>query len=168
MVKCFKIHFFYPDGGPPESGEQLIDGLSEKWLKICNDLLEHYGPVINHNMGSTLSHFDIRMGGPIGTLLVNGNTCFEFAISLGQISKQDRATTNHFKNILLKTREITSTPISESALNIVEMANNYSTLLLFDSVNTEVNENDKEALIDLGVHLAGAYFQYCELPGNNG
>jgi len=161
MQDTFALHIFYPDGGPPESAEKRISELSPKWLSICADLLAHHGPVMNHNMGGTLSHLDIRMGGPTVHLLAFGHLCHQLAISRGSGSEQDRAAVSQFKILLEKIAEIAGRVVDRAAIAVLDEAPCAQSVLVFDMCQPAVDENQKHALVDLGVHLAGAYYQYC-------
>jgi hypothetical protein len=160
MQDTFAIHIFYPDGDPPESGEKKISELSPKWLGICADLLAHYGPVMTHNMGSTLSHLAIKMGGPTVHLLAYDHVCYQLAISRGSGSKQDRAAVSQFRILLEKAVEIAGKTVDPAAIAVLDAAPGTPSVLIFDMCQPAVDEPQKHALADLGVHLAGAYYQY--------
>ncbi len=161
MMKSYKTHIFYPDGRVPESGTQDISALSAKWLRVCAELLNHYGPVMDHNMGSTLSHFTIRMGGPIGELLIHGMTCFKFAISIGTGSEQDRATVNHFMDSFSRLCEACKATPEDKAVALIGQAADHTTCLFLDLCNPKIDPDQKGAMFQLGNHMAGAYIQYC-------
>ncbi len=160
MQDTFALHIFYPDGGPPDSAEKKISELSPKWLGICADLLAHYGPVMNHNMGNALSHFDVRMGGPTVHLLAFEHLCYQVAISRGSGSEQDRAAVSQFKTLLEKAVEIAGKVVDRAVIAVLDEASCTQSALVFDMCQPAVDENQKHALADLGVHLAGAYYQY--------
>jgi len=162
MTKSFAIHIFYPDGDSPESGKQKMKSLSKRWLTVCSDMLSHYGPVMDHNMGSTLSHFDIKMDGPVGQLSAYGYKCFDFAISLGANSDQDRAAAQYFRNLLQQVVDAAGVSLRGDTVAVLDEAPSHPGLLLFDGGTPEVDDDQKGALMQLGFHLAGAYFQYCE------
>ena len=160
MHETFAIHIFYPDGGPPESAEKKISELSPKWLGVCADLLAHYGPVMNHNMGGTLPHFDIRMGGPTVHLMAHKHLCYQLAISRGSGSEQDRAAVSQLEVLLEKAVEIAGKAVDRAAIAVLDEAPCTPSVLIFDMCERAVDEDQKHALAELGVHLAGAYYQY--------
>src|SRR4051794_3598729 len=102
MRDKFTTHIFYADGGSPESGDRRLSDLSPRWLAIFDDLLTRHGPVMRHNMGSTLSHFDVVMAGPAVELLAFGKICFRLAISLGTASEQDQASVSQFREVWIR------------------------------------------------------------------
>jgi hypothetical protein len=156
----FAIHVFYADGGPPESGERRISELAPKWIGICDDLLAHHGPVMRHNMGSTLSHFDIVMAGPMLELLAFGQACFRLAISLGTGSEQDQATVLEFCKIWSRLVESAGNKVNPVATGILDQAATKQSVLVLDTAQP-ADKADKLALAQLGQHLAAAYFKWC-------
>lgn len=158
----FAIHVFYPDGGAPESGVQTPEQLSDKWLTLCSTLINKSGPVMSRNMGGTLSHFDVEMAGPIGQLLVLGHRCFYFAISRGTNSNQDQTAITHFRSIAENVIQTVGNRVTESASSVLTDAVEFPCLLLLDTCQAEVVDDQKSALAQLGIHLAAAYFQYCK------
>jgi len=117
---------------------------------------------MNHNMGSTLSHFSIQMGGPSVRLLLHDQVCFYLAISLGIDSTQDRASINAFCDILEKATSTAGTNIQDGATAVLSQASSKRCLLVLDALLSDVADDQKTALIQLGYHLAGAYFTYCD------
>src|SRR5439155_5915840 len=91
-------------------------------MSICDDLLASYGPVMKHNMGSTLAHFDIAMAGPMVELLAYGQTCFRLGISLGTNSEQDRATILHFREIWTRLVENAGNMADPAAMRTLDQA----------------------------------------------
>ena len=161
MREVFTVHIFYPDGDPPDSGERRISDLSQKWMGICSGLLTHYGPVMKHNMGSTLAHFDIAMAGPIVELLAFDQMCFRLAISLGSSSEQDRATVLQFREIWTRLVESAGKTVEPAAMRILDQAATEQSVLVLDTCLPAVDDDQKVALAQLGEHLAGAYIKYC-------
>jgi len=161
MREGFTVHIFYPDGDPPESGERRIGNLSPKWLGICSELLTYYGPVMKHNMGSTLAHVDIAMAGPVVELLAFDQVCFRLAISLGTSSEQDRATVLQFREIWTRLVESAGNAVDPAAMRILDQAATKPSVLVLDACQPAVDDDQKVALAQLGEHLAGAYIKYC-------
>ncbi len=159
--KKFAVHLFFPDGEAPVSSQWAFKDLSERWLTVCSDLLNEAGPVINRNMGNTLSHFDVKMGGPMGELLAFRHLCFIFAISLGEDSEQDKATVEHFEKTLQTTADAGGQNLCDQVRHVIQNAASTPTFLVLDMVAVEVSDDQKEALLQLGTHLAGAYLRYC-------
>jgi hypothetical protein len=162
VVERFLIKVFYPDGGPPESGTQEITDLSGQWMSVCSDFLEYHGPVMTHNMGGTLSHFDIHMGGPVGQLYAYGRPCFEFAISRGTEWGQDQGAVDHFVAIIQSAESESEQTVTYDVVSSAREAALFPTLLIFDRCDPEVPDEQKGALMQLGYHLAGAYLKYIE------
>jgi len=161
----FAVRIFYADGGPPESGERRISDLSPKWMAICDDLLAGYGPVMKHNMGSTLSHFDIAMAGPMVELLAFGQTCFRLAISLGSGSEQDRATVSQFRGLWTGLVQSAGNTVDTAAMRLLDGAATERCVLVLDACQP-ADDGQKLALAQLGEHLAAAYFKYCAASGS--
>jgi hypothetical protein len=161
--EVFAIHVFYADGGPPKSGERRISDLSPKWIGICDDLLRYHGPVMRHNMGSSLSHFDM-MGGPVVELLSFGQTCFRLAISLGTGSEQDRAAVSQFRGIWTRLVESGGAVVDLAAIRVLDSAATEQCVLVLDWAQP-VDGDEQAALAQLGQHLAGSYFKYCAASG---
>jgi hypothetical protein len=166
----FAIHIYFPDGEPPETGSMSLETLSPKWLGICRDLLEQHGPVMNHNMGSTLSHIAIRMGGPVGQLVCHGHPAFYFAVSLGSGSDQDKAALAHFEDLYVKACEFAQSAIKEESLAVLRGSSAAPSLLILDASDPELSDEDGGMLGELANHLAGAYLLYCggERPDHPG
>ena len=166
MIAAFGIHFFYPDGEPPESGVQRFDTLSEKWLSICRDVFKLNGPVFTHNMGNSLSHFDIEFAGPICKLKINGRTCFELAITSGVAAQQDIATIDYFRTTLGRYVCLSGSELSDSASAKIKSAVANPSVLVIDHLVNDIEDEQKHALIELGYHFVGAYYEY--LTHNDG
>ena len=160
MIDRFNIHVFYPDGGPPETGLQTTGDLSDRWLSVCRDLLDAEGPLLDRSMGSTLSHFHIQMAGPTGDLAAYGHTCFNFAITMGTSADQDVATSGHFRHTLNTVARLTGAVVSDAAVATISSAQSHASFLMLDRCVTDVDEDQKGALMQLGFHLAGAYYGY--------
>ena len=166
MTAAFCIHFFYPDGEPPESGSQRIDALSEKWLSICREVFNLNGPVFTYNMGSSLSHFDIEFAGPICKLKINGRMCFELAITSGVAAQQDIATIDYFRTTLDRYVCIAGSDLADSASATIKSALANPSVLVIDQLVDDIEDEHKHALIQLGYHFVGAYYEY--LTHNDG
>lgn len=151
---------FAPDESQPS--RELIPGeaISEKWFGVCAELLNTHGPVFRRNLGSTLSHMDIHMGGPIGRLLVNGTVVFEFAISRGTGDKQDVATVQHFAGFCREAFKAAGTEGLDAAFVAPPAVTDTPVLLLFDYF-ADIDERNALAIAQLGIHLASAYVEYC-------
>jgi hypothetical protein len=162
MREVFTVHIFYPDGDSPESGERRISDLSPKWMGIFSELLTHYGPVMKHNMGSTLDHFDIAIAGSMVELFAFDHMCFRLAISLGSGSEQDRATVLQFREIWTRLVESAGNTVELAAMRILDQAETEQSVLVLDTCQPAVDDDQKAALFQLGEHIAGAYIKYCE------
>jgi hypothetical protein len=160
MIAAFGVHIFYPDGGPPESGSQSIDALSINWLSICRDLLDARGVVFSHNIGSTLSHFDIELAGPVGKLVAHGKTCFDIAITLGTNTDQDVLTSTYFRKKLADNVNSAGNALSQSAFDTIDSAASNRCVLLIDNCVSDVDDEQKQALIQIGYHLVAAYYEF--------
>lgn len=161
MRDNFAIHCFYADGGLPDSGSRRISDLSPKWLAICDDLLAAHGPVLKHNMGSTLSHFDIAMAGPMIELNAYGQPGFVLAITLGTGSQQDQATVLKFREDWSRLVESAGKKIHPAGVIVLNQATREQSILILD-LCPSLEEDQKLALLQFGEHLAGAYLRYCE------
>ena len=161
MGDSFKIQLYFPDGDPPETGERDAADLSQRWLDQCSEILNYFGPVFNHNMGSTLSHFDIRMAGPMVELLANNNTCFRLAILCGTGTEQEHATKDQFASLLNRVVSAVENDVAPETIESMGIENKTRMLLALDLL-ADVPEDQKQALFQLGEHLAWAYIQYCE------
>jgi hypothetical protein len=113
-------------------------------------------------LGSTLTHFAIKMGGPIGQLCVHGDPCFNFAISRGKRSAQDCAAVDHIRELIKQAVKCTGNRMENAATAILDEAPDSPSLLILDRPDTDIGDDQKQALLQLGFHLAGAYYQYCE------
>ncbi len=160
MTTAFCIHFFYPDGEPPESGSQQVAALSEKWLSICREVFNLNGPVFTYNMGSSLSHFDIEFAGPICKLKINGRMCFELAITSGDATQQDIATIDYFRTTLGRYVCIAGSDLTDSASATIKSAVANPSVLVIDHLVNDIEDEQKHALIQLGYHFVGAYYEY--------
>lgn len=156
MRESFAIHIFYADGASPESGERRIIDLSPKWVGICSDLLSRLGPVLKHNMGSTLSHFDIVMAGPMIELHAHDQLCFRLAISLGTQSEQDQTAVAQFRELWTHLATSAGNEIDSAAARILNHAPATQCILVLD-VGSTIEDGQKLALLQLGEHLSGAY-----------
>lgn len=168
MIDCFNINVFYPDGASPESGSQRIEDLSDRWLSVCAQMLEEAGPVFGRNMGSTLSHFDIRMSGPIAELAAYGRTCFNLAMTSGINAEQDVATSNYFRGVLKEMATCFGTAVTDEANESIDSSRSHATLLVLDRCVADVDDEQKQALLQLGFHLVGAYYAFAEHEPNIG
>jgi hypothetical protein len=115
-------------------------------------------------MGSTLSHFDIAMGGPMVELLAFGQTCFRMAISLGRDSEQDQAAVSQFREIWTGLANSAGNTVDPAATRILDQAATERCVLVLDTCQP-VDDDQKLALLQLGEHLAGSYFKYCTASG---
>ena len=163
MINEFELHLFFLDGEPPESAAFQMSTLSQKWLAIGSDLLDHYGPVFRHNMGGHLSHFDIGMAGPQIRLFAHGQQCFYIAVSLGTDSKQDKAAADQFgQSFMASVNACGNDPHSE-AIEVISRAPAQLCALSLDVLHPSISDDDKVALAQLGNHLVGAYMLYCKI-----
>ncbi|MCU0714475.1 MAG: hypothetical protein MUC43_20695 [Pirellula sp.] len=135
MNGSFVVHIFYSDGGPPESGSQSIDALSVSWLSICHDLL-------------------------VGRLVANGKTCFDIAITLGANTDQDVLTSTYFRKKLDDYVNSSGNALSQSAFDTIDAAATNRCVLLIDNCVSDVDDEQKHALIQIGYHLVAAYYEY--------
>jgi hypothetical protein len=158
----FKMTIFYADGGEPETVAYRASSLSPKWSKICHDMLDELGIVFHQNMGHTLSHFDVQLAGPIGRLLVLGLPCYEFSLFRGQRDEQDLATIRHFQDFATAACDTAHARFSDAGRASLQVLEGTPALLMFDYCNPKIAADQKVAIGQLGVHLAAAYFDYCE------
>ena len=161
MIESWQVHQFFPDGDVPVSGTYQMPQLSERWLAVCESFLDQFGPVFNQDLGSTLSHFRIRMAGPVGELFAHDEVHFVFGLSRGQHSDQDRSSVDwfakHLRTIVTSQGRLVA-PEVESTLEKSELT---PTFLLLDLARKDLDDDQKVALFQLGIHLAGAYFRWC-------
>jgi hypothetical protein len=162
MPRDFKMTIFYPDGGEPETVAFRPSSLSPKWSKICHDMLDQLGLVFRQNMGHTLSHFDIRLAGPTGRLFVHGYPCYEFSVFRGQRDEPNLATIRHFEDFSVAACKAAHTKFSEAGRAALQGLGDEPALLMFDYCHPEIESDQKLAIGQLGVHLADAYFDYCD------
>jgi hypothetical protein len=160
MIASFRVQFFFPDGGPPESEVQKVEALSEKWLSICRALFEQHGPVFTQNMGSTLARFDIEVSGPMFQLKSDGHLCFTLAITSGGGTQQDFATSEWFRKLLINCVASAGAEMSDSASAAISDSVASASALVIDQLAEDVDNDQKHALIQLGYHLVGAYYGY--------
>ena len=149
---------FFPDGAAPERTELAASQISDRWLSVCRDILNHHGPVFEHNMGSTLSHFDLHLAGPMGRLSVNGCACYELGISLGMGSRQDNETMEWFRGFLREACEVAKSTLSGDAISATNGLGAVPSVMLFDYCNPQIPDDQKAAMGQLGLHLVNAYF----------
>lgn len=157
MPTVLTVFTFFPDGGAPERAEIAEAQVSDRWLSVCGDILDNYGPVFRLNMGSTLAHFDIHLAGPIGRLLVHGIACYEVAISRGTNSEQDKSAVNWFRDFFCKACEVQKSEPSEEALSVFTVVSEVPSVMLFDYCNPQISDDQKVAIVQLetsGVRLA--------------
>jgi hypothetical protein len=164
MPTFFESLIFFPDGKEPVVSQIDPATLSPKWSAICADILDQLGPVFKYNMGSTLSHFDIEMAGPFGRLIVHDTRCFDFWIIRAPQSEQDRSTVQHFTEFLHSACKIPGSLPTAATLDSLRQLESTSGLIFFDYCQPEIDENQKDAIAQLGVHLGHAYLEYSE-PG---
>lgn len=160
MPTNFTAMTYYPDGKVPEITEIPCESLSERWLSVCSEILNG-GPVYKRNMGSTLSHYEVQQAGPIGKLSVHNMACFEFAISLGLDSEQDRAAIANFKKLFNDACVIAGETPEDEAIKSFDEYKSKPIMMMFDYCNQDISDNDKLGIAQLGFHLANAYFDYC-------
>jgi hypothetical protein len=121
-------------------------------------------------MGGSLSFFDVRVAGPQIELLAYGNPCFYLVTSRGKASRQDVASAKLFCRkftALVESAGIGSAP-TPGALTVIDQAPSQCCALILDQLNTEIENEEKEALAQLGYHLIAAYLQYCDSSGGSG
>jgi hypothetical protein len=162
MPRDFKMTIFYPDGGKPETVAYRASSLSPKWSKICHEMLDQLGIVFHQNMGHTLSHFDVELAGPMGRLLVHGHPCYEFSLYRGQRDEQDLATIRQFQDLVVAACNAVHTDLSDASQAALQALGNQPALLMFDYCHPKIDADQKVAIGQLGVHLADAYFNYCD------
>jgi len=161
MPADFDIVTFFPDGEAPEISRIETSRLSKRWLDVCSGMLNDLGPVFQHNMGSTLTHFDVHLAGPMGRLLAFGKACYEFSISLGESSDQDSQALSHFRDFLKQACKTAGSALSPGAIAALSERINTPSLIMFDYCNSGIGDDQKLAIGQLGIHLANAYYDYC-------
>ncbi len=167
MPTSLEVLTFFPDGGAPEATVIPQEALSGRWLSVCAEILNTFGPSFKHNMGSALSHFDIHMAGPIGRLLLNGTPCYEFAVSCGMATEQDVAAVKHFSEMVRKAWQITGASAGKDVQFFLNRQDAKPSMLLFDYCRMEMDDEQKLGLAQLGIHLAKAYLDYCNNKGQS-
>jgi hypothetical protein len=154
------LKVFYPDGLAPECGESNASDLSERWLLVCSDILQNLGPVFRRDMGSTLAHFEIEVGGPVGALYAYKQLCFSFAVSSGLGTEQDLGAVSWFRDLYTKScASLSATPVCE-ALEAIEVSRAAPSILLLDHIQTDVPDEQKGALLELGHHFGVSLLRY--------
>jgi hypothetical protein len=125
-------------------------------------MLDQLGIVFHHNMGHTLSHFDVHLAGPMGRLLVHGSPCYELSILRGHRDEQDLATIRHFQDFAIAACDAAHTKFSDAGRAALQSLAGQPALLMLDYCNPKIAADQKVAIGQLGAHLAAAYFDYCE------
>ena len=162
MPRDFKMALFYPDGKPPEIVAYPASSLSPKWSRICQQMLDELGLVFQYNMGHTLSHFDVHLAGPMGRLLVHGRRCYAFSLVRGRGDDQDVATVRQFESMVAAACQAAHRTLSAETQAALHGLEKQPALLMFDYCDPEIDSDQRVAIGQLGVHLAAAYFDYCE------
>jgi hypothetical protein len=160
MRSSFRVLVFFPDGEGAEVSECPDASLSERWLKLWEDILAGGGPVVAHMMGSPLSHFEVRMAGPTGQWLAYGRCQFEVAISRGGNTAQDVAALEHFARLYEANCRAVGVTVDDRTLGQIHEMAAVPGVLLFDRVDADCPNEQKAALAQLCFHFTAAFLRY--------
>ncbi len=141
-METFTVTHYAPDGELFGSSALKYSELSTKWLRICTDLIDSYGPIFDQSMGSTLSHYRIKCTAGLCHFSVNGHIVFIGAMLPPSVEPQ---------NIdLLQT-------LSSQVGRTFSVSPSRPHFLVVDLLEVRVPEGDRHAMFQLSYHLAAAY-----------
>lgn len=142
-MDSFTLQHFAFDGEILGSSELKFSQLSEKWLKLCSELLDYHGPVFGTYLGSTLNHFHVKCTAGFCCFSVHNQVLYVAALLSSGSSEQNSKLIGLLSSQFGHTFPITHT---EPALLIVNL------------LNEEISENEQHAMFQLAYHFAAAYF----------
>src|SRR5438093_77460 len=106
-------------------------------------MLDEVGMVFHHNMGHTLSHFDVQLAGPMGRLLCHGYPCYEFSVFRGRRDEQDLATIRHFQDFATAACDAAHTKFSDASRAALQTLGDHPALLMFDYCHPKVGADQR-------------------------
>jgi len=160
-MNSFRIEHFAFDGEALGAQAQLLSQLSPKWLAIGEDLLATHGPVFTQNMGSTLSHYEIKCAAGLCWFSVAATPALFGVVLPVSPDAQSRALLTTFVSQLQCAK-----PVLEHCRDVPEFLGRISSLkerpvfIVVNWLNPNIPAQDQEAMFQLATHFAGAYLQW--------
>jgi hypothetical protein len=139
-------------------GDWHLANMSERWLKVCGDLLGSYGPVFTHNMGSTLSRFDIQLTAGVAHFRCGGELVLSAVYLPGVRPTADAGALSVFAKQILNSPAFAAACSDPSAFSSHLSTHVERPLAInFLWATPGVDEDDQGALVELAHHLAAEY-----------
>lgn len=137
----FSIVHFAIDGEFLGGAERNTADLSPRWMDVCSQFFNSFGPVFSENMGSTLSRYEVKCSAGMFEFSVSGILAFVGAVLIGKDEARDQALV-HFLM---------------SRVGSIDMPNERPLFVIVNLLDPNVTETDQGAVFDLALHFAAAY-----------
>ena len=141
----FSLAQYAPDGEILATGNLSVSQLSPRWLDLCSDLLNTYGPVFSRSMRSTLERFSIECAAPICHFKVDGSILYPTVLLVSSAEANHRQAVAHFVAQLSSDTPFTA-------------PDRFPAFLVLNTFAPGIDENEGAALFQQAYHFAGAYF----------
>lgn len=139
--------------------------LSEKWVDICGDALEHFGPAFDHEWAGPLSFVRTKLTSAddcaIVTIYLRDHVASSLLLLRGDNVVAEEAARTAFIKSLAETQLVRSAAHYSGVVRPFDQANvlNQRPLVIVVAVPDEAfSEEDFKLARELSLHLAGAYF----------
>jgi hypothetical protein len=158
----FFIAVFGIDGEPEGFDYWDLSSLSEKWLTLCKEFLEHHGSAFDEAWSGPLSHIATRFtagsGAALATFRVSGRLVALLALASGHSPQAEHEVVSMFVESLRGLdliRAATSSPKPfQGMLDIKERP----LMIVVPWPDESITDQDHNLVRELGLHTAGAFF----------
>ncbi len=137
------------------------DSLSSKWLRICSEHLDHYGPVFDAPWASSLSHirtkFTSESGIATATFFVGDRVAASSLLLSGMSPAAEADVIAMFTESMRRVCSVRGTAMSRSPFSSLPGLRERPLLATVPWPDNTVSEADHELVRELELHLACAY-----------
>jgi hypothetical protein len=153
----------YSEAGDLEGVHNLdIFSMSEKWITLCGEYLNHHGNSFEASWSGVLSHirtkFTSEKGVALVTISAHDRPLASILLASGKSKDAELSIIKMFINSLIGLNSVRLTTSSDEPFRGMLAISDRPLMIVVPHIDENVDERDHSLVRELSLHLAGAYF----------
>jgi len=162
-TESFTVEAFSAAGDHEGSGLWSYGQLSEKWIGICRQVIDHFGPIFDYQWSRELAQVRTKLtfvrGAGILTIFVHDRTAASVLVMSGADRGADADIARRYVDALLSSVP-TEMLVEGHRFSGVHSLPNRPVMVVVPFPDPQRSETDEDLVRELGWHFAAAIFQW--------
>jgi hypothetical protein len=159
---CFFVAAFAVDGRLEGVHQWVVGSMSEKWLELCGEYLDHHGSNFNASWGGELARISTKFTADRGVALVtfssDGKPLASILLASGKSKDADLSVMKLFINSLIAIDEVQRSAVTDEPFREMLSIPDRPLMVVIPWVDESVDAQEHTLVRELSLHLAAAYF----------